>query len=368
MPIADLMSSSKSADDLVTLKASITSSTALIQNFHLALRSSIPPRPDIKNPPQPLALLSDACKILKAQTTKLSLLVLNKPFTPTAITYILNVCSSSCLPAMMSALELCPASHYTQVLHAHIKSTLSKMMVELLNLLASIPHDEHGMDPQNRDTLASTGVLWAECDAMVILASTGLVLIANQKFKEYHDLLKDAIEELDDWDPEGDDTDSDTASLSSIEQRSATNMNSEPSLPSTDFQKLSISSIVELRSHTLVTLRTIRLLYPAIQKRRISTFPNITSATMCESLPSSQTIEQLDSTILSAKAFTELADEIAGALYESDERQVSTKLRSLQENAVVCASRVKVDWRGKEDDFSGWVDKWMARMTEVGKG
>ena len=268
----------------------------------------------------------------------------------------------------MSALELCPAKEYSQVLHGHIKSSLSKIMVELLHLLASIPHDERGIDSRSRDTLASTGVLWAECDAMVILASSGLAHVADQNLKEYHDLFKDAIEELEDWDPEGDDSDSDTASLSSTRQDPSTSADTDLSHLSTDFQDLSVSSIVELRVHTLTTLRTVRLLYPALQKRRVSNFPNITSATMSDSLPSVQIVEQFDSMISSTKAFTELADEIAGALYESNEMQGLARLRSLQEDAIACASKARVNWEGEEDEFSGWVDKWVARLKEVGNG
>ena len=269
---------------------------------------------------------------------------------------------------MMSVLELCEAKKYTAMLHNNLKSSLSRLMVELLNLIACIPKDEHGIDPQGRDILASTGVLWAECDKMVTLASDGLVSFAVHKAEEYHSLLKDAIAELEDWDPGEDDSESDTDSILSSKQKPMPSVTSGATTIDASLGELTVSSMTELRRRSLNTLRTIRVIYPALQKRRISTFPNITSATRPESLPLTIDIESLDSTIASTQAFTEAADEIAGALYEGDEAEVSRRLTSLHEEAELCASIVKRNWGGNEDEFSRWVVKWLARLKEVAAG
>ena len=238
-------------------------------------------------------------------------------------------------------------------------------MMELLSLIASIPSDEHGIETSTgRNTLASTGVLWAECDKMVELGSNGLVSLAAQLTEDYHGLLKDAIQELEEWDPD-EDTDSDTDSLSSNKQKPA-------STPIADdlasaIEDLHISSISSLRKRTLLTLRTVRVIYPALKKRRISTFPNITSASTLESLPTSTQIDALDSLIDQAKGFTDAADEIAGALYEGDVEQVERRLRALRESAEGCAIGVKRGWKGEEDEFTAWAEKWTARLEEVGK-
>ena len=359
------MAPSKEADNLVALRATLSSTKALIHSFRVALQSPTPPPSAIQDPPNPLALLSDASQILKAQTTKLSLLILNKPFTPSAITFILISLSNSCLPGLISALEICPATKYTRLLHQHIGSTLLKIMMELLSLIASIPSDEHGIETSTgRNTLASTGVLWAECDKMVELASKGLVSLAVQRTEDYHGLLKDAIQELEEWDPD-EDTDSDTDSLSSNKQKPASTPMADD-LAST-IEDLSISSVSSLRKRTLLTLRTVRVIYPALKKRRISTFPNITSASTLGSLPTSTQIDVLDSLIDQAKGFTDAADEIAGALYEGDVEQVERRLRALRESAEGCAVGVKKGWEGEEDEFTAWAEKWTARLEEVGK-
>ncbi len=38
---------------------------------------------------------------------------------------------------------------------------------------------------------------------------------------------------------------------------------------------------------------------------------------------------------------------------------------SLREEAEACASRAKVNWKGVEDEFSGWLEKWVIRLKEL---
>ena len=359
------MKSPKGKDDLLTLKSCINSTKTLIASFELALRAPTSP-PLMETPPQPLALLSDSCKILKAQTTKLSLLILNKPFTPTAITYILNDCTNGCIPAMMSALELCPPEAYTNLLHHHIKTSLVNVQLEFSNLIESIPQDEHGVDPQNRGILASTGVLWAECDELIQFSTEGLVPFVIRKAEEYHGLLKDAIAELDNWDPEEDDLDSDIGTVSPVKAPPTSSMTEmSPTLVS-DFQNLSVSPIHELRKRSLTTLRTVRLLYPALQKRRIASFPNISKTTNSQAMPTFSMNRDLEAVMAFAKGFTEAADEVAGSLYEGDHSEIVRKLRSMQDEGISCASRMRKNWKGEEDGLSDWLNKWEVRLKEIG--
>lgn len=239
-------------------------------------------------------------------------------------------------------------------------------MAELLNLMVLIPQDERGIEPQSRDTLASTGVLWAECDKMVTLASDGIVSLSVQKAEDYHSLLKDAIEELEQWDPEEEDDESDTDSLSSHKQKTKKDTPSGGADLATSLEALSVTDLVKLQKRSLSTLRTVRLMYPALKKRRIARFPNITSATTLGHLPRPADIDKLDYMISSTQSFTEAADEIAGALYDGDEAQVSARLDGCVGKAKQCAKTATRNWKGEEDEFTGWVDKWLARLEQVG--
>lgn len=237
--------------------------------------------------------------------------------------------------------------------------------MELLSLLASIPQDEHGVEKTTgRDTLASTGVLWAECDRMVALGSGGLTKVAAERVEEYHGLLKDAIEELEQWDPD-EDSESDTDSLAS--NKGHTSSAARPNNDSLEqsLEGLSISPIAALRKRTLATLRIIRLLYPALIRRRILTFPNIDSTSTAENLPTASHILSLDMLIDHTKRFTEETDEVAGALYAGDEDKVQERLGKLAEMSKTCVEGVRIGWIEKEDEFTIWAEKWMARLEEV---
>lgn len=350
---------------LANLQTTISNLKTLLHRFQIALQST-PEHPLIESSPNPLALLSDASQVLKAQTTKLSLLILNKPFTPSAIAFILNSLSNSCLPALMSALELCPAEKYTKLIHQYIRSLVSRILMELLCLLASIPQDEHGIETTGaRETLASTGVLWAECDKMIALGSGGLTKLAAERIEEYHGLLKDAIAELEEWDPD-EESESDTDSLTSSKGNESTRP-VDASLESS-LQSLSLSPVAALRKRTLTVLRTIRILYPALVKRRILVFPNINSTTTTETFPTPSHIRDLDTLVDHTKHFTEEADEVAGALYAGDEEAVENRLGILAEMSKTCVEELRIGWSGNEDEFSTWAEKWIARLEEVRRG
>ena len=358
------MAPSKATDALEILHIRISNLQSLLNRFQTALQSPTPARLPIDDSPNPLALLSDASQILKAQTTKLSLLILNKPFTPSAITFILSSLSNGCLPALMSSLELCPADKYTDLTHQYIRSSLARIMMELLGLLALIPQDEHGIEKtMGRDTLASTGVLWGECDKLVALGSGGLKNLAAGRIQEYYDLLKDAIVELEEWDPE-DDAESDTDSVISDGVKNLSTRLVDASLEQS-IRDPSLSPIAALRNRTLATLRIIRVLYPAIVKRRILTFHDIDRTTTTENLPSASHVRSLDALVDHTKKFTEETDEVAGALYAGAEEEVNDRLTKLAEISKTCVQRFKFSWDGNEDEFTSWAGKWMARLEEV---
>lgn len=239
--------------------------------------------------------------------------------------------------------------------------------MELLSLLSSIPQNEHGAEKTlGRDTLASTGVLWAECDKMVALGSGGVTKVAAQRVEGYHGLLKDAIAELEEWDPD-EDSESDTDSLPSNKGNTSSPRPIDAPLEQS-VQGLSLSSIAALRKQTLGTLRIIRVLYPALVKRRILTFPNINSTATAETLPSSVQIRSLDKLVDHTQQFTEETDEIAGALYAGDEEEVDDRLTKLAEGSKTCVEGVRLSWSANKDEFTTWAEKWMMRLDEVRKG
>lgn len=237
-------------------------------------------------------------------------------------------------------------------------------MMELLSLLGLIPQNEHGIEKTiGRDILASTGVLWAECDKMVALGLEGVTKIAAERVEQYHGLLKDAIMELEQWDPD-EESESDTDSVASNKSNPSSARAADAPIEQS-LHNLSVSSIDVLRKQTLGTLRILRVLYPALAKRRILTFPNIESTGKAGSLPSSSQIRSLDKVVNYTQQFTEETDEIAGALYAGDEEEVDGRLTNLAEMSKTCVEGVRINWSGHEDEFTSWAEKWMMRLKEV---
>lgn len=355
------MSPPNGSEDLSALQDCIASINAPLKSFEARLRTPVacPLKYTVIDPLQnPLLLLSSAASTLKAQTTKLSLLILNSPFTPSAITQILTSLFASCLPALMTALELCPPGTYSALLHNHMRTLLSSAIQAFSALLAAIPqqHNECSSitDQQRRKILAATGMLWETCDKMTRLASTGLSALAIEKLNSFHSILQDSIAELEGWNPNNPEDDSDTDS------------NPDDSVP----LPILPSQTPQLLNLTLRLLRLLRLLYPAIKKRRLSTFPPFTL--LSASPPSSSQIQKIDIILAALADFSSAADELAFSLYShvfyQDDTHVLRLLSRTRAQACDCIRLVMMDWRGEEDSFSIWVRKWVEMIMAVDVG
>ena len=59
------------------------------------------------------------------------------------------------------------------------------------------------------DVTAATGKIWDDCDELKKLADDGIAGFVVKKAEQYLDLIKDAVKEIEEWDPEDDDDDDD---------------------------------------------------------------------------------------------------------------------------------------------------------------
>ena len=225
-------------------------------------------------------------------------------------------------------------------------------MKELQNLLAEIPVDERGIaKTRGRDTLASTGVIWHSCDSMMLLGQAGVSAAAARKVGEYHALFKDAIEELENWVKEELELDG-----AAVPEPQPTQL--PPSSPSESDER-------EPAAKALKTLRLVRLLFPAMIKRRVSTFPNIDKTTKEEQMPTRKQVDDLDALITQCRLLHETADDIAAALYDEDEEAVDQRLGFLKGYATVLLQRVRRTWDGNDDYFTEWSDKLLDRFEQI---
>ena len=252
----------------------------------------------------------------------------------------------------------------------------------MTSLLGTIPVDEKVLvtsvgsvnDENGRDTLSCTGVIWEVCDALMALASEGLVDFAMKKADTYHALIKDAVAELEEWNPdeeEDDDMFSSDSSCQSEKNQGADGEHVAGSPPTTAMNAMTLTPpatptpIRQMYDQTLATLRMIRLLYPALRKRRVQTFPSISLSTSPDQLPTSWQIYAFDNLMKSLRTFSETADELAGSLYSQDEEQASGGLELIRILASECIQEVDQSWDRKDDEFTAWAQKWMGRLEEL---
>lgn len=225
---------------------------------------------------------------------------------------------------------------------------------------------------QREEILQATGQVWRVCDRMIAVAGMGIAGVAAEKVDAWHALVKDAVEEIESWDPEnseGSSFESDSSSPPTEKQNStaakASNTNNTLSKPSPPPPPHPIpnnnANPHALKPHILPPLKLLRMLYPALRKRRIAPFPPSSRT----SLPSETQIKTLDELLSHLQAFSEETDEVAGALYDGDAQAVERRLAGLRVRAERCVDAVRLDWGGGEDAFSAWSGKWVGRMRET---
>ncbi|KAF7505857.1 hypothetical protein GJ744_012479 [Endocarpon pusillum] len=189
----------------------------LLDQFASSL-NSLPP--DGTTPPpaslSPLPLLSTCAATLRAQTTKLSLLIITPPFTPTAISGILSSLNDAILPSLLTAALLLTPSTFTKAYSCETVSLTKATLRDLRDLAhlveARSKDGQPKADPTSQlknDVTAATGKIWDDCDELKKLADDGIAGFVVKKAEQYLDLIKDAVKEIEEWDPEDDDDDDD---------------------------------------------------------------------------------------------------------------------------------------------------------------
>ncbi|MCJ1361379.1 hypothetical protein MMC16_000478 [Acarospora aff. strigata] len=347
--------------DFADLCRAVTSTTSLLNQFEASLNAppaDAPERP--RDTPNILMLVGDSAKLLKAQVTKLSLLVLNKPFTPTAITRILRDVSTSSLPALMTAADLVREKEDGKILSNAIRSNIRRLFTQTKDLFGEIPLRESDLDAVSRSargTLASTGVVWETCDILIGTGGSGLAGLVVQQAQEYKNLLQDAITELKDWREGGQATEpdfSDDFEDSGLEEDP---LNFAEAMPEDD-------PLLRAQVETAVkTLQHVHLIYPPIIKRRLKRFP-ATPPTPTLHRQGKPRLEVLDEVMGSLKLIPEEVDELAAACYQQNREDIKSQLASVRKLAVKTMEVLSLNWEDEPDEFTSWSKKWLDMMSQ----
>jgi hypothetical protein len=366
---------SKAERDLMSLKTTVENVSSLIAQLLAAIKAESFPK-DEKNPSEVNAidLAHDAAKLIKAHSTKLSLLIINSPFTPTALMTVLREVSSGPLPALATSVELCDPRIYTKVMRSELQWRVEKVLVEFQALVGDIPLDEKVLSNERKNgtmagmgkgSLAATGVVWGACDEVVELKGLGIGGLMIKKVEQYRDTVKDALEELQEWGEETseDEEDDDEVHEAAVNGNGSCNsaqdaiddmFQDQHHIPANDVHK-----VRKRLEYTLRRLKLINLLYQAIIKRRLKTLP-----AMPHTSASSTITTRLDTLMPLLSRIPDSVDDLASAFYSLDDPGINTLMVECFSTASAAGEVLDTSWEGEKDEFSVWSEKFVKAMAE----
>ncbi|KAK7752231.1 hypothetical protein SLS62_005765 [Diatrype stigma] len=327
-----------------------------------------------------LSLAHDSASLIRAHTTKLSLLIINEPFTPSAIVTVLRELVAGPIPGIASAVQVCSAEKYTKVARQDLAWRCYRVLHELKALVEVIPLD--GKILRNRQknggkgSLAATGVVWSACDDVILLKKLGIAGMLVKKVEEYRDTLKDVLEELKEWSEEIDEEDDDSEGGGDGDANGSSNdvnevadqlQNSHIStqdmiddlmnpqhIPRDDPDK-----IRERLDSCLKRLRLTTLLYSAVAKRRLKTLPSLPTTAA-----DSTVAQRLDEVIPILKRLPHRFGDVAYAFYNMDRVSIDREMDACFFDAFAASEMLMKPWEGQRDEFTDWAEKFQVSIKK----
>lgn len=368
---------------LVALGSAVETVSALLNQLEAAIKVA-PKTEQPLNDVNALFLAHDAAKLIRAHTTKLSLLIINAPFTPTAIVKVLRELSVGPLPSLTTAVELCDTHTYSESVRAELIWMVHKVFDGFGAFLKEIPLDgkvlsndrKNGTgDTGGKGSLASTGVLWQACDDLMDLKNIGIAGIVVKKAEQYRDTLKDAIEELQEWGAEESDEESGDEDANADDgaddiihnaaQDEIDNLFAPPShIPNDDPDHIRPRLELSLRR-----LKLIALMFNALIKRRFRTLSSLSLLQLStgryptnDSNPKMSKLGEyiappfrIDTSLKLLREITHLTDNLVNAFYELDTKEVDHGMDECFFASVGVTELLSQNWGGKDDEFTAWV-------------
>jgi hypothetical protein len=375
------------AAGLKSLDAIVESSVSLLQQLQVALAEihrdpntfSAKPAPSSSSSTSsdPVALAHDSASLIRAHSTKLSLLIVNEPFTPSAIITEIRDLAAKPIPGIAASLEACQPDRYTALFRRELAWRCRSVLVELSQLLQKIPQNGQalsstgaGFTSDGKGSIALTGVLWAACDQVIALCKGGVGGFLVKKTEEWRDTLKDVMEELKEWgeqepedddedDEDGDDVD-DLADALRDSHLSPQEMLDDMMSANTTIPKSDPDRIRPRLESSLRRLRLVTLLYQAISKRRIKKLPSLPPTTdATKTMP-----RRLDEAANVLKVLPDRFGDLACAFYELESDEIDALMDQCFLDAFAASELLAQTWEGGRDEFSEWVNKFQAQIKD----
>ncbi|KAK2017479.1 hypothetical protein LZ32DRAFT_26469 [Colletotrichum eremochloae] len=373
------MASSTADSSPAALNALTDTAVTLIQHLEavlLAINSGkdIPQQTDTSSV-DPLPLARDSASLIKAHATKISVLIINEPFTPSAIIKVLRELVSGPIPGIATAAQACDAGRYTSTVRTDLSWKCYTVLRELRALVEKIPKDgkilssaqkSGSAGTSGKGSMAATGVIWSACDEVTQFSNGGIGGCFVKKVEEFRATLKDVMEELKEWgeeepddeeddDEDADDLDHDSAlgsMMPSAQEMIDDMMSGQGAIPRDDPDK-----IRDRLESCLKRLRLTTLLYQAIIKRRLKALPELP-------YDNSDVPKRLDEAMRILRKLPHMFDELAGAFYELSPDEIDRVMALCFNEIVALSDLLKRPWAGETDEFSEWAVKFQAEMKK----
>ncbi|CCU82710.1 unnamed protein product [Blumeria hordei] len=320
-----------------------------------------------------LDLAHDTASLVRAHVTKLSLLVINRPVTLSAVNKVLNELAAGPIPSLFITKDLCIPEIYTSLISTELKFRTRRIISELQSLIIKLSSESQLLDDSltncseniRKDFLFVTGKVWDSCDSLMELRTLGIAGLLIRKAEEYRDLVKDALHELQEWAlEESDEEDSDEAqSGEEISTKIIHSFGSPRHVP--DGDPTSIRPRIQV---TTKKLRLTTLLFEAIIKRRLKTLPalpriEIDAKPDKNPIKSVEIVHCLDCVLEMMKKIHDTTDDMVSSFYDLDVEQIDLGIEKCFSLASKVSGILLNDWRGQQDPFSTWALKFQSEMA-----
>jgi hypothetical protein len=351
--------------------------------------SSTPP------PLDALALARDASALIRAHSTKISLLIINEPFTPSAVTTVLRDLVGQPIPALASSVQACDPQRYTRLVQKELAWRCMQVLAEARALVDKIPLDgkvvaedkrQGASAAEGRGSITSTGMLWSACDGVTKLGNMGVAGFFVKKTEEWKDTLKDVMEEMKEWgdeepdDDEDEDEDEDKDEGSDgggsedgvddlVDQMGGSHistqamlddlMNSSRAIPRSDPDRIR----PRLES-SLKRIRLVILLYQAIIKRRIKKLPSSSLSTTPNTTTTTTIPARLDEAAHILRKLPDAFGDLACAFYELQPVEIDAAMDQCFFDAFAASEMLGRAWDGGADEFTEWTGKFQVEIKK----
>jgi hypothetical protein len=339
--------------------------------------------PDLPN--GPLTAIHAATTLLKSHTTTLSLLLLTPPLTPSALIAKIGDVSSGALSGLVAAASYMPRTGARDDLGAIMRNELRVQVKRLVSAWGDVlsmvlqmsearknlsGKDKGPSEQEKQDVLASTGMVWEVCDELLKLCNGGVVDLVLKKAQQLRAVLLDAVEELKEW---GEDV------AGSDEEDNAEGSGDEDAFGDEDDFFGARNKIGKddkelkvLLDRSVKKLKMVGIMYQALGKRRLKTFPavspnsNPAAAVSIDDKFAIETPAQiLDRLMNILKSIPDTADDLASTFYELEQEEAESELTKVCNEAKNAVALVKKSWTGTDDEFTTWSVKWIEALDAV---